>query len=596
LEIRVRLIQEPSIWVTGHRHPISPWGLGRVILFLVFLQGASSGRLRMAQVIWPGEPESVSSNRLRVSFTRLKALFGDALETDRTSVRLVGITVHLDLNEGLLRLQDALDEVDPAAQFDQLKSQADALRGVAWRQFEDLDASGLIPSWKKLSRLAVRQLMERAVQIRDWEAVDFAWELMSDRGELDLPTCERFLEASLARGDLDEGLRNVKRIAYSSGQDESGTLVKTLTKHAQGLREAQQTQPRFHASHYQLLGGALLDHVAGHAELLANLLVIPPVQFQLQAQPHDQLQILEAVQEHLVLHSPAWVEIQAARLSAYASLYNTDKVLEISKSLFPCEMSSKRAATTWMHYSFCMFQIREWDEAMSAIRKAQAFAIEGNELGRHEICRITEAAYLWHLGRVEEALQLYDAYFDQYRDSENFLVGINGVIAHGNCAIVELVFGDLAKAREHVDIAYDARSEYDLRSIMPNLLSTMSVIYARGGEVRKGAGFAIEALKLTYVRGSSREGQLNMESACGVLVVGGLSMEAYQILAWVNSWRTRTRHARSVSECRYYESLGLGQFEGSARAFEDSADYRDVMRFLVKCLRGLWSSLPATSE
>lgn len=573
------------MWIGDRTQPVSMRGLGRVILFLGLLEGASVSRTKMARALWPGEPNEVAANRLRVSLTRLRALIGDSVIADRNHIRLLGTTIRLDLVEIEERLREALDEVDSKLQFETLKLHSESLRGTAWREYSDLDTAGILQNWDRTCRKSIRQLMQYAVQNQDWDAVDFAWQIMLDRGDLDPEVCERFLDAGDARGEIDVALRRIKRAVQEQEREDAKAIIENLTNYARSLEKPLGGRIEFLPGHAQLLGSALLENVDRHADSLAGLLTTPEVQFQMQSVPTLQLQILEAILGHLEERSPIWVEVQSARLSAYASLYDSDKVIEICQSLFPCAMTPLRASSTWMHYSFCMFQIRDWEQAISSIGKALEFALKGGETDRAEICRVTEAAYLWHLGRVSEARVLYDAYLEKYGDSEDFSLGVNAVIARANYAVIELVFGDIDKAKQHADMAYAARTKFNLARLLPNLLSLLGVVYARTEEIQQGVDYAVEALKLTFARSSSREGQLNMEWACGILVAGGLRSEAWHVMEWVNQWRKRTKHTRSVCEELFFESLGLQEFQGQKSAFEDAEEPREVMRFLIKNLR-----------
>ncbi len=591
-EVSIQLNLDSVIRVAGQSQPMSMRGLGRPLLFLVLLQGASVKRAAMARVLWPAEPEDVAANRLRVSLSRIKAMFGAALVADRTRARLAGVTVHFDLQERLTQLQEALDEVDPQHQLPRLKGFADDLQYVGWREFQSLDSSGLIGDWEHACRLAIAQLMNLAVRIKDWETVDTVWGWMRHRGDLDPKVCERLLDAYSEQENLDQGLRLIRTAAGESGFPESGPLFQSLKKYAQSLKEAQQKHVTFQSSHCHLLGSALLGQIERHADSMGALMVLPEVQIHMQSLPGVYVQILDATVAHLEPGSPTWIEVQAARLSAYASLYDDERVFEICRLLFLHEMPPVRASSTWMHYSFGLFQIRRWDEAISSIQQAQNLARQAGEDGRAAICHLTEAAYYWHLGRIEEARRIYDDYLTTHADSQDFTVGINAVICRANYAVIEMVFGDLQQARQHVDLAYGERNRFNISRLLPNLLSLMSVVYARQGEVHQGAEYAVEGLKLTFARNSSREGQLNMEWACGVLAAGGLRAEAWQVMRWVNDWRKRTKHTRSLCEQRYAESLGLQEFEGSKPIFSDQDEYRDVMRYLIRGLRHVQRTAP----
>ncbi len=544
----------------------------------------------MARVLWPDEPDEISANRLRVSLNRLRSLLGPGLVTDRHHVRLAGISVTVDLWDEERNLQSALDEVDPNHQLELIKAQADKIRGTAWQEFTDIDLSGSLKTWDGLCRKSIIKLSEVGSAVLAWEFVDLAWELMRARGELDQSVCECYFDSHNSRGTLDEGFKKVRKAARDSEISEGSEVYQALLNYAQRLKEKGPEEGDLQTAHYQLLGSALLSQPAVTASLLAELLAKPEVQFHMQAVPSLYLPILETVLGHLETNSAPWVEIQSARLSAYASMYDSDKVIEISESLIPCDMPAQRRAVLWMNYSFILFQIRRWDDALESIRKAQAIAQESGDHNRFEICRLAEGSYLWHVGEAGSARQIYDKYIEDYSNSDDFIVGVNLVITHANYGVLELVYGDVCRARRHVDLAYAERNRSNIARLMQNLLSLMGVIYGRSGEIDRGVDLAIEGLKLTYPRGSSREGQVNMEWACGLLVLGGLRHEAWSILEWINEWRKRTKHTRSIAEGIFCHSLELQEFEGKTLLIHPQEEYRKVLTFLIKCLRDVQAS------
>lgn len=550
----------------------------------------------MAQLLWPGESEEAAANLLRISFSRLKKAFGESLIADRTHVRLVGVPLHFDLEVKLAQLQDVLDEVDSTHQLHQLISMAEDLRYVGWRAFLPLDASGVLREWEHAGRTAIGRLMELAATMSAPDEVELAWQLMTDRGEFDAAVCERFLDACAAQQSLDEGYRRIRKAAAAKGVPDSSPALQSLRKYAQTLRDASAEPVAFDSSHSQLLGHALLHQMERHAESLGALVALPEVQFHMHALPSVYVRILDGIVDHLEVGSPTWIEIQAARLSTYASLYDHERVFQICRGLFPHPMPPARAAAVWMHYSFALFQVRQWDEAISSIQQAHQLAEQAQEHNRAAVCRITEGAYLWHLGRVDEARQLYDEYLAQHGDSDDFSIGVNGVICHANYAIIELVYGDLTAAKEHIERAYEDRRRFNISRLLPMIFALKGVIAARLGEIDQAVEFAVEGLKLTYARDSSREGQLNLEWACGVLAAGGQKEEAWPIMHWTNEWRKRTKHTRSVCEERYAESLGLGDVAHAKPRFPADAEYREVMRHLIRELRQLQDAFAAQSS
>ncbi|ARU39780.1 hypothetical protein CCB80_00915 [Armatimonadetes bacterium Uphvl-Ar1] len=142
MEISVQILGDPAVLVTGQTKPVSVKSLGRVVIFLALLRGASVDRNDMAAALWPGELPDVSANRLRVSLNRVRGLLGHHLDTDRERVRLSGISVVVDVWEADDRLREILDEVDHKHQLAMLAGVKAELESRGWRQFLGLDRGG----------------------------------------------------------------------------------------------------------------------------------------------------------------------------------------------------------------------------------------------------------------------------------------------------------------------------------------------------------------------------------------------------------------------------------------------------------------------
>lgn len=592
LPLIIRLNLESSVQITEQGSPLTMRGLGRILLHLALLQGASTKRAVMARLLWPGDEDEVAANRLRVSLNRVKALVGDKLVADRTAVRLTGVSVSLDLEPREAQLREVLDDVDSEEQFRQLLSFAPEIRYVGWREYVPLDASGTLRQWDATCRTAVERLMALARSRQDGDALNLAWNLMRERNDFEPSLCEQFLDASAERGEIDEAWRQIRTAARSHGLDESGRVMTDLKKHMAGLKPAKLGTASLQSGHFHLLGAALLNEIDHHAEELGHLLSRSEVQINMQAAPGLYLEVLDAVGSHLEPGSPAWIEIQSSRVSVYNSLYDNEKVAEVCQTLFPFVMSPNRAGLIYMSFAFSLFQVRKWDEALAAIRRGQEIAKAGGDEARYAITRMNEGTFLKHLGRVDEARAIYDDYLAQFADSENANDQFNVAVCRANYAYLEVVFGDLTAAAEKAEAAYAVRSHVNLTRLLPNLFSMMSVIYARQGDLARATDFAIEGLKLTYARNSSREGQMNLEWACGVLVEGGLRDEAWHIMHWANEWRQRTKHTKSPCETRYAESLGLSDLKVARPKFGPDTEYRDVMRFAIRGLRQVQASNP----
>ncbi|ARU39781.1 hypothetical protein CCB80_00920 [Armatimonadetes bacterium Uphvl-Ar1] len=426
---------------------------------------------------------------------------------------------------------------------------------------------------------------ELAADQRDWELVDLAWRASIARGDFDRVLSEQFLVAHDERGILDAGFKEVRQSAVGLEIDLESEEFVAVRNFWQKLRESDLRGGGFRSSHFQLLGRSMIDHVDRHADLLAELMTGLEVQAQMLSSPAESLELLDRVQRELEVGSKNWVAIEVARLLCYSTLYDSQQMIAIGEGLLKYELTPHQAGRTWMSLSFALFQLRRWDEAFVAIRSGQKVTREAGFEDRYQVGLVTEGAFLWHVGEAEKARVIYDDFLSAFDPDQSTFIGLNWAIVQSNYGVVELVFGDIQEARRRVDLSFGMRDRINMEQSIPMLLCLMGVVYGRCGDIEEGVDHAVEGLKLTYWRGSSREGQINLEWTCGLLVLGGFRMEAFSLMEWIKDWRQRTGHFRSVAELRFEASLGLDDLKGAQSLLSSDQAYREVMSFTIKLLR-----------
>ncbi len=541
----------------------------------------------MAKALWPDASEDVAANRLRVSLSRLKVALGPILVIDRPTIRLVGADISVDLWELEQVLLEALDEVEPSRQLELLSAHSHLLRDLSWRRFEDIDSSGTLTSWNRVCRKAIHQMAEVASTQKDSKSVELAWQLMCDRGDFEPQICIQFLECQKSSASLEEGFRLIKRVAKACRVGTESARFQEIAQHYRNLSASGLATSSLTPSKCQLIGSALLGKVAMHAESLSRVLTEPDVALHMQSNPVEQLSIFDLVQSHLLKGTSAWVSVELSRLRIFYVLYNSHRVIEISKGLLESDLTPAQRIDVLLYCSFAQFIIRRWDQAMASIQDAGALAISRGTQSQQERCQITKAAYLWHLGKVDEARAIYDSLLGMPVLSNDEVFGSSHALIRLNYGILECVWGEVHEAKHHLELAYEERQAMNFARRSPLLLSVLGFVCAKTGDVSRAVDFSIEGLKLSYGRESSRDGQMNMEWACGVLALSNFRAEAKGVMDWVNEWRIRTEHTRSVCEERYADSLGLRDIDGTLPQLDGSSEYRQVLRLLIKCLRQL---------
>ncbi|MCU0315063.1 MAG: hypothetical protein MUC92_00560, partial [Fimbriimonadaceae bacterium] len=350
--------------------------LGRVLLCIVLHGDFSVRRDALAQLLWPLEDRDTAANRLRVSLNRLKAVLGDCLVADRNSIRLANLSVRLDIWEIEASLREALDEVDLERQMLELTSFSPALKDRAWQEFADLDPGETFSRWNETCRTCLQRMTTIAKGASDWPAVEKVWKLMRDRGDFDVTICEAFLISRDTTGSLREGHRELLRLAQTHELSPANEPLKGLNKLAQDLRDQSQKTRLLNPTHSQLVGNALFSNLSVCATDFAELLLKTEVEYELQSKPIEYIKILETIEEQLVPESDTWIRLLLALQAVNGTLYNYEKVFEISERLLQCELTGEQASKALMVYSFSLFHVRRWDEALAAVRLGQEKAAQ----------------------------------------------------------------------------------------------------------------------------------------------------------------------------------------------------------------------------
>lgn len=593
VKIRVELLGEAKIIVAGVSQPMRMSSLGKVLLYLCLENGSSVNRHDLAREVWRDEEFSVSSNRLRVSLNRLRKMLGACLVASRDDVNLVDVEIEWDYLEIERRILVTLDEVDQEVEFTNLCQVAHIIQESISDQLSFHHLSQIRYTWRWRCVLTFRRISELGVLLERYEWVETAFRAGLVHQILDTSTWQSFLVALNQMGRLDEGVREVRRVARemeSVNELDFAVELKEFSDHLRLSGGSEEAAAR--RSQALAIGETILESLADSPEVMARVLREPVIEARFVRKGSSVLPIVEDLVTGLESESEAWIGACLQRIAIVSSLYDAPRTIELSERLLESPVADSSRGKVLFYYAFALFQVRRWEEALGAIREAQNYykTPDGFDY-RYYSSRQTEGSILWHMGEWQLALELYQEHIDKFGDSKEIYPTMNNVITRSNMAIVEMIFADINRARDYIEWSCTEVVRLKFDALLSMFLPVLGVVRARTGNLEDAIETCIDGMKRTYSRGVSREGQCCLEWVSGVIFAGGKPAEAKAILDWTDQWRQATGHTRSVAELKFVHDMFPGQEFKREVEIDPNESYRNVMTYTVSQLRDIQSSL-----
>lgn len=553
--------------------------------YLAKHEGEWVERRRCAIDIYPDDEYDVSGNRLRVALVRLKKQLGDALNVDRDQLKLNLDLVEVDAIVIQKALRKATDEIDE-------QDELDRLAGLLPKFKEDLlsDENGLWlldwqESWRKLCVTRLVRLYDLCCDSKQWGLAVEASKAALAHDPSSIFIWQKYLRSLYELNRIDQGLREIGLAKEAS--DISKEEAAELHEFCKSLAvPGPDVANRWTEEELIVLGRILARGIEDSPEDAAAFFTSRGAEGEFNRDRMVYLKFLLQLTESGQLSKSQEIDTRIRVLEAVHGKENDWKiVLEQTEILMKMDLSLNQQAKVGFVRSFAQFQGRDFEGALATIREATITSERSGDYLRAINCRVSEGSFRWHIGEFDKALELYMLGITELGHSDRPLVRSNLSVIWSNTTAVYVILADWEKAYNATQKAFEALEREPNENMLAMFHALVGIVSCQRGEWSKGVDYISDSLRRAYRRGASRDQQISMEWAIGALSFAGMHKDVVALLDWVNSWRHKTGHTRSVAEQKYVDRL-IGKYQLKlGERIDPNESAKKVMSYLISRLR-----------
>ena len=584
---RIEVLGELAIYDGDPPNRLNIRSLGKALVYLALHEGRFVRRTQIAEDLWSDEGYSVAGNRLRVSLNRLKDLVGESLVIEREEVALMVAGVDVDYFVARDQVLEALDEVDEEQELDSLKRLLPAMGKGILEEWDDGWLIFLRGEWRQVCMRGLRRLADLAGRVEDWESIRAAFEAGRKHLRFDTELWRHYMNALYQLGEIETVIRELRVVAAEVEDEEIGRQAQELLTQARTLRDSQDQRDAWEKEQdVKFLGDILLQFLDKYPAKAGEVLATAEFDDYFVNDPKRSLVIFTKLWGQLEPGTPAWIEVGIRVTGFHYFRYEWENTERVANLILPHVDDLVKKARLIYYRSWSSFQTRQWDKAMEDVRVSEKLFMEAGTPERALAVKMNRASYLWHQGYFDEALAIYGEMVPAVEGSDATEDIRHLAITKGNSLFIHLYEGRTREAAECYEACMALLGRIGYRNIDAMMQTVAGIVYTRLGDVRRGIELEITGLRLTYGRGGSREAQIGLEWAAGILMEVGRGAEAVALLDWVDSWRKKTRHERSFAEARYADEIyQKGKANGHRVRLDPDESLRNVMAFVIRLLR-----------
>jgi len=555
-------------------------GSGANLLAYLVFHASGVDRKRCVHDLYPDEEYEISGNRLRVALVRFKKFLGNTIVSEGDRLRLDFDQIEVDVLLLRANLQDIHDEVDAQEEFEQLTKLGPRLSEEVLPDVSELWAVSWQESWRRECTNWLTRLYNLAVHQNDWKVASEAarWNIGHDQSA---NAWEMYLKAQHKLGNIESALREVT-LAERLGQLSEPDSQHISKIAAQICEQNPEPSERWTRDELVDLGKMFARAITDSPDDAAAFMHCFGAEREFF---RDRTRFLPFIFELSNSKLSENWEI-FTRLRMIDAIYDDWRgVLRETERLLEMNLSQAQRGRVNFSRSFALFTGRDFDGALACIREAICICQEvGDEL-RSINCQAAEGSYIWHIGDHERAIEIYAKSIKELKKFDKGVSRSNIGVIWSNLATIHVIDRDWERAREAVKGA-SAMLEIEPNETIFAMFNTVAgLVEVERGNWKKGTDLLSDGLKRGYRRKSSREQQLGLEWAAGALDLVGFRSDALALLEWVDAWRIRTSHGRSVSEKRYADNIARGERAKVGSKIDPNEDSKKVIQYAVGRLR-----------
>ncbi|QYK53112.1 MAG: hypothetical protein KF824_12755 [Fimbriimonadaceae bacterium] len=553
--------------------------------YLAMHDGEWVDRRRCAIDLYPDDEYEVSGNRLRVALVRLKKQLGDALQVDRDQLKLNLDLIDVDAIAIQKALQESGDEIDE-------RDELQRLSGLLPKFKEDLlsEGSGLWllswqESWRKLCLDQLMRLYDLYSDNKQWTLGTEASSAALTHDPSSISIWQKYLRSLYELDRIDQGIREIglaKEASDISKEEAAGLFDFCNSLAVPGPDVAN----RWTEDELIVLGRMFARGIEDSPEDAAAFFTSRGAEGEFNRDRMAYLKFLLQLTESGQLSKSQEIDTRIRVLEAVHGKENDWKiVLEQTEILMKMDMNLIQRARVGFVRSFAQFQGRDFEGAIATIQDAVITSEKSGDFLRAVNCRVSEGSFRWHIGEFEKALELYMLGITELGQSDRPLVRSNLSVIWSNTTAVYVILADWENAYNATQKAFEALEREPNENMRPMFHALVGIVSCQRGDWSKGVDYISDGLRRAYRRGASRDQQISMEWAIGALSFAGMQKDVVALLDWVNSWRHKTGHTRSVAEQKYVDRL-IGRYQlKPGERIDPNESAKKVMSYLISRLR-----------
>ncbi|MCO5297255.1 MAG: bacterial transcriptional activator domain-containing protein [Fimbriimonadaceae bacterium] len=515
-------------------------------------------RLELAAAIWPDVEIEVAANRLRTALVHARQGLApwQPLRAEGGTLCFSSVEASIDVHaaEGLYRcgrIAESLEEEKRSLERLLDMIGVDFLEGERWTWADELRGHWRERRIEVALRLARIGISQDELELAESESLRA---LETDGHHEEAWTT--YLHTLAAAGKSPAAAKRFesarRRHLAEFGFDFSPDLLNLARRVSLGQVPARRRTPTTSAPARELMARTMERQLATDPNSLLPLFASDSFRKEALGSPTQAWELVQQAVDSTSGISEERVAVMMLALSLADMVDAYRKGLEYAEWLVDNLPEGRREHRYAINIlGFISFDVREWDDAWRYLRRFEQLAEAHGDPLDIATARSQIATLHWHRGELELALGQYRdqlALFDHDPTTRGLH---NSATLRANIGILLTVMGDWVGARESLSQAYSMALANEFDHVRGLVMAPHGLSLIMAGRESEGRRLVSLGMSHTFRSHYRRAHQVAADYAAGALARTGFEPLALAVLNVYASFRERTSHARSVSECRF---------------------------------------------
>ena len=522
----------------------------KVLALLCQRTGQDWSRHQLAQLIWPYSDESANRNRLRTALVQVRSALEPVarLSSDKHSVRLEESGLTVDLWEARALLRRSRVAADQAEEELVLRQLFNVIQHPYLANFSDDWVEVERQKWRSRAMDSGLRLGELIADRGDLGESAAAYEAVLELSPFDERAWAALLRVYSARGRHIEICDRLSSARSKLKKSVGGQFSPSLLKLQETVRLGGHYPSELLLPQGDMASRSLARMLQEEPEAALRFLSSGSFRIELFRAPSIAQGLLERALEGSVGSDEARLRCLTYLLMTYSVLQQHEQIRELGPRILAIDQDVARLRAAAMMLSFAYFQIRDWDGAYAIGAKAIDYAEQlGSDIGV-ALSRATVAAFDWHLGKFDQALQSYQESLKILADStDHAALSGRGTISL-NTGLIHLLRGDYRVAETWLNRALSLAAISDHLALAAFVQLALGTVMIMLDNSEPGADLLTQGLAFAHRQTDPRLIQIGLEYSALSLAHLKYGPQSQAVMERVGAMRNETGHTRSVAE------------------------------------------------